>query len=57
MKDDKDSDGERMDQEIMNERDTNKPSSASNDGRECGSRAGEQALERKKNVFLLDDDE
>ena len=57
MKDNKDGDGERMDQKIMNERNTNKLSSADDDSRECGSRAGEQALERKKSVFLLDDDE
>ena len=43
MKDDKDSDGERMDQEIMNERNTNKLSTASDHGQECGSRTGEMA--------------
>ena len=57
MKDDKDGDRERMDQEIMSEHNTNKLSSAGNDSQEFGSRAGEQALEQKKNVLLLDDDE
>ena len=57
MKDNKDGNGERMDQKIMNERDTNKLLSADDNSQECGLRAGEQALEQKKNVFLLDDDE